>query len=464
MSNLPHIFKPRSMRELAWLYSVSFMIATAILGFAVYSSTRDALQNQLDDRIRAETDDLLNVYRSGGMSDLSEEIMRHEAQNSITQMGYILTDNQGKRVAGRMQATTPRPGWSIINFIDDEEGEDTDQARAYTVILSNGGRLVVIADQEAVEDIGETLMTQFLIAFAAIFLIGVGGSILLTRLLRHRLNGINETALAIIAGDLNQRMTLDGSHGEFDRLSQTLNTMLDRISDLMDNLRQVSGDIAHDLRSPLNRLRQQLETSLSDKLEPAEQRTAIEAALSQADDLLGIFSALLGISEIEGGHIKSTFKPVRLDRIVADICEAYQPAAQDAGFDMQCEIEPDCTISGDRHLLGQMLTNLLDNSLRHAPEGSQILVTVIKTPETIDLVVSDNGPGIPAERHNEMLRRFARMEASRTTSGNGLGLSLVKAIADAHGAKISLTDNAPGLRVTISFVTGAFEARSIDHA
>ena len=227
--------------------------------------------------------------------------------------------------------------------------------------------------------------------------------------------------------------------------------MLDRISDLMDNLRQVSGDIAHDLRSPLNRLRQNLETSLSEKLGPVEQRSAVEAAIVQADEMLDIFSAILGISEIEGGHIKSTFKRVRLDRIVAEICEAYQPAAHDAGFDMQCEIEPDCTITGDRHLLGQMLTNLLDNSLRHAPKGSQILVQITGNLEEIDLVVSDNGPGIPEERHQEMLRRFARMEESRTTSGNGLGLSLVKAISDVHGAQLSLSDNEPGLKVTISF-------------
>lgn len=452
------------MRELALLYSISFMIATAILGFAVYSSTRDALQEQLDSRIRAETDDLLNVYKTDGMAALSDEIMRHEEQGGITQMGYILTDNEGKRVAGRMQATTPKTGWSIINFVDEDEEEDTDQARAYTVVLGNGGRLVVIADQEAIEDIGEILMQQFLIAFVAIFLIGVGGSFVLTRLLRRRLSGINETASAIIGGDLNQRISLDGSRGEFDRLSRTLNAMLDRINDLMDNLRQVSGDIAHDLRSPLNRLRQHLETSLSEKLEPAEQRSAIEGAIVQADEMLDIFTALLGISEIEGGHIKSTFKPQRLDRIVADICEAYQPAAQDAGFAMQCDLETDCMISGNRHLLGQMLTNLLDNSLRHAPEGSQILVQIVKKPKEIELAVSDNGPGIPEERHQEMLRRFARMEESRTTSGNGLGLSLVKAIADAHGAKLSLTDDKPGLRITISFANETFAGRPIDNA
>ncbi|MEH6758804.1 MAG: HAMP domain-containing sensor histidine kinase [Parasphingorhabdus sp.] len=449
MSNFPRIFKPRSMRELALLYSVCFMIATAILGFAVYSSARDALQQQLDSRIMAETNDLLSVYKSDGMTALSDEIVRHEEQGGITQMGYILTDNEGTRVAGKMQAKTPKTGWSIINFVDEDEG--TDQARAYTIALSNGGRLVVIADQEAIEEIGEVLTQQFLMAFAAIFLIGVGGSVVLTRLLRRRLSGINETASAIIGGDLNQRISLDGSRGEFDRLSQTLNAMLDRISDLMENLRQVSGDIAHDLRSPLNRLRQNLETSLSEKLEPAEQRSAVEGAIVQADEMLDMFSALLGISEIEGGHIKSTFKPQRLDRIVAEICEAYQPAAHDAGFDMQCEIEPDCIVTGNRHLLGQMLTNLLDNSLRHAPEGSQILVQITENLEEIDLVVSDNGPGIPEERQQEMLRRFARMEESRTTSGNGLGLSLVKAISDVHGAQLALSDNQPGLKVTISF-------------
>lgn len=454
------------MRELALLYSVAFMIATAILGFAVYSSTRDALQGQLDDRIRAETEDLLNIYKSDGMSALSEEVVRHEAQGGLTQMGYILTNNKGKRIAGSIKATTPKPGWSIINFVDDAEDDAADEARAYTVVLDNGGRLVVIADQESIEEIGETLMTQFLIAFAAIFLIGAGGSVLLTRLLRRRLNDINQTAIAIIDGDLSQRIPLDNSRGEFDRLSQTLNEMLDRIGGLMENLRQVSGDIAHDLRSPLNRLRQHLESNLSENVDPDRQRHSVEQAIAQADEMLAIFASLLGISEIEGGNIKSTFKHLRLDRVVSYICEAYQPAAQDAGFEMLCNIDKNCTITGDRHLLGQMLTNLLDNCLRHAPCGSRISVTLVKRDDAIELVISDNGPGIPPERHDEMLRRFARLELSRTTAGNGLGLSLVKAITDAHGAELSLANNAPGLNVTIRFrtvsISGPITGKSFD--
>jgi signal transduction histidine kinase len=452
------------MRELAWIYTALFMAATAILGWAVYRSTQIALEEQLDSRIRAETDDLLTIYKMDGMAGLSKEIERHEARAGITRVGFILTDNQGKRIAGRFPATTPKPGWSIPLFADDEEGDEKDRARAYTQVLSNGGRLAVVADLESVEEIGHTLLSQFLVAFGAMLAIGTGGGILLTMMLRRRLNGINQAASAIIGGNLSKRMPIDGSGGEFDQLSLTLNEMLDQIAALMDNLRQVSGDIAHDLRSPLTRLRQRLEGGLSDDLDSEQQQNAIEDAIGQADDLLAIFTAILGISEIEGGQIRSKFTRLRLDRIVADVGEAFQPAVEDAGFSLSCEIDPDCTISGDRHLLGQMLTNLLDNCLRHATGGSAIFVGLRKKGNKVELVVSDDGSGIPENRHADMLRRFARLETSRTTSGNGLGLSLVKAIADAHGARLTLSDNQPGLKVTISFKSRRAVNGSISHA
>lgn len=452
------------MRELAWIYTVLFMTATAILGWAVYTSTQKALDQQLNSRISAEADDLLTLYQREGINGLSDEIMRQEARPDLNRVGFILTDSHGKRIAGSFPATTPKPGWSIVLFDDEDEGDQKDQARAYTQVLSDGSRLAIVADLESAEAIGETLLLQFLIAFGAMLVIGTGGGFLLTLLLRRRLDGINQAASAIIGGDLSKRMPVDGSGGEFDQLSHTLNKMLDRIATLMENLRQVSGDIAHDLRSPLNRLRQRLEGGLSEDLDPAGRKQAIEGAIGQADDLLAIFAALLGISEIEGGQIKSTFKPLRLDRIVDDICEAYQPAAQDAGFSLSCEIDSDCTISGDRHLLGQMLTNLLDNCLRHSMQGSQIFVQLLNKDNRVELIVSDDGPGIPEGRRAEMLRRFARMEASRTTSGNGLGLSLVKAIADAHGARLSLSDNQPGLKVTIDFKSSRAPIRTISHA
>ena len=438
------------------------MLATMVLGIAAYSAIGQALQNQLDDRIRSETDDLLNVYRSDGMGGLAREIAHHENQGGINQMGYILTDSRGKRQAGRIRAVTPRAGWTTIYFIDDSEGAD--DGRAYTAVLGNGGRLVVIADQEPIEAIGKTLLIQFLIAFGAMLIIGAGGGALLTRVLRRRLEGINRTATAIIGGDLGKRMPLDGSNSEFDRLALTLNQMLERIGDLMENLRQVSGDIAHDMRSPLNRLRQKLEASLAGNVTPKAQHQAVEEALAQADALMELFAALLGISEIEGNRRKSAFRPLSLDVVVVEICEAYQPAVEDAGFSMACDIEPGCCVSGDRHLLGQALTNLLDNCLRHTPSGTAIAIQLMKMGDEIELTVSDDGPGVPEKFQDEMLRRFARMEASRSTTGNGLGLSLVKAVFEAHGAKLVLSDNQPGLRVIVTFACAEIAEKPTDHA
>ena len=438
------------------------MLATMVLGASIYSATGQALQNQLDDRIRSETEDLLNVYRSDGMGELIREIARHETLAGINQMGYILTDSNGRRQAGRIRAATPRVGWTTAYFIDDNEGAD--KGRAYTSVLSDGGRLVVLADQEPIEAMGKTLLIQFLFAFGAMLIMGAGGGVLLTRMLRRKLEGINQTATAIIGGDLAKRMPIDGSNSEFDRLALTLNQMLDRIGDLMENLRQVSGDIAHDMRSPLNRLRQKLEASLADNVTVQEQHQAVEEALVQADAVMELFAALLGISEIEGNGRKSRFGPLLLDTVVIEICEAYQPAVEDAGFLMTCEIEPGCCVAGNRHLLGQAMTNLLDNCLRHTSSGTAIAVQLLKSGDEVRLTVSDNGPGIPEKLQAEMLRRFTRMEASRSTPGNGLGLSLVKAVAEAHGATLVLSDNQPGLRVIVSFASAEIAERLVDLA
>jgi len=225
--------------------------------------------------------------------------------------------------------------------------------------------------------------------------------------------------------------------------------MLDRIAHLLDNLRQVSGDVAHDLRTPLARLRNQLAETLDSGGDAAATRTALKRAIGQSDDLLALFAAILRISEVEGGALSKTFARVDLSDLVNDLCDSYAPAVSDGGRTLDCEIEPNIRLHGDWELIAQAVINLLDNAQHHTPPGTRIIVAADADEVWIRLSVADNGPGVAAEDRPRIARRFARLDSSRTTPGHGLGLNLVEVIAEAHGGTLLIDDNMPGLRVTM---------------
>ena len=226
--------------------------------------------------------------------------------------------------------------------------------------------------------------------------------------------------------------------------------MLDRISLLLENLRQVSSDIAHDLRTPLARLRGQIESALDIERDPTVHRQTLKRALAQSDELLSLFAAILRIAEVESGALTRHFAPVDLSEMAHDICDSYGPAVSDHGRHLDCAIDPDARISGDRELIAQALINLLDNAQRHTPPATRISVALKAEEAMIALSVVDDGPGVPESEHARITRRFARLDASRTAPGHGLGLNLVSAIAAAHGGFMTIEDNRPGLAVRLS--------------
>jgi signal transduction histidine kinase len=250
---------------------------------------------------------------------------------------------------------------------------------------------------------------------------------------------------------MTQRMPVGPRDDEFDRLSQTLNAMLERITGLMDNLRQVSGDLAHDLRTPLARLRNGLERALAGPQDAASQRLALQDAVARTDEVLGLFAAILRISEVEGGSVRRSFRRLDLSGLVTELCESYAPACEDGGRPLTWAIEPGVAIVGDRELVAQAVINLLDNAQLHTPQGSQIHLRIDVQEDGVSLAISDDGPGIPAGDRDRVVRRFTRLEASRSTPGQGLGLNLVSAIAAAHEARLLLGDNHPGLVATLVF-------------
>jgi signal transduction histidine kinase len=424
----------------AMFFSMAFTLVIVVMGASVYWAIRNELRYELDQRVVTARDALVReaAHDPQGLRGAIAYRVAHERGD----MRYALLDASGQLVAGRPMNKPPRLGWSGIKFR--MPGEPKDPARIFAARTADGGVLIVGSDPEAIEELDERMVPLFVAAFGLIAGIGAIGAFLFGRLLQRRLDAINRTAEAIIGGDLARRVPLGGNGDEFDRLAATLNHMLERIGGLLGNLRQVSGDIAHDLRTPLTRLRQKLELAEAGPDEPAALKQAMHEAIEQTDDMLALFAGILGISEIEAGGAGVRMTQVDLSALITDLADSYQPSAEDSGRTLSRDIAPGLVIEGNRELLAQAGVNLLDNALRHTPAGTAIGIGLIERGDDIVLSVSDQGPGIPAEDRERMFTRFTRLESSRSTPGHGLGLSLVAAIARAHGGTATLEDNHPG--------------------
>lgn len=436
---------PSTAFRFAAFFSLAFTVVTLVLGTGMYWAVRRELRYELDQRVMTERAAVLldAANQPGG---LARSIATRAAQKH-GDMRYALLDARGQKISGEPFFTVPPVGWSSMDF--HKKNGDRDDTRVFTSRTADGGLLIVGSDPEALEKLDKRMVPLFAAAFGLIVAIAIAGAFLLGRVLQRRLDAINRTAEAIIAGDLARRIALKGSGDEFDRLSATLNRMLERIAGLLDNLRQVSGDVAHDLRTPLTRLRQKLELASAGPDEPAVLKQAMEAAIEQTDDMLALFAAILGISEIEAGGAGIRLRPLDLSALIADIADSYQPSIEDAGRTLARDIEGGIEIEGSRELLAQAAVNLLDNALRHTPAGTPIAIGLTRQGRDVVLSVADHGPGVPAADRERVFARFTRLEDSRSTPGHGLGLSLVAAIAHAHKGSAALHDNHPGAKVMV---------------
>ncbi|AIT81815.1 HAMP domain-containing sensor histidine kinase [Novosphingobium pentaromativorans] len=424
-----------------------FALANVLLGSVVYFAAHRAVVTQVEGQIAEDSRSLVAEFREGGARELHYAIRQREAGNTTNELVYAVYSPQGKRIDGAMDASPPPLGWSDMRFLDPIDGPDV--GRALTVRLQNGSLLVVAADKENIERLDDIILSLFGSALLAILLFGAAAALLIGRYLEGRFAGVANAAQAIVAGQMQERIPIGPRDDEFDRMAATLNAMLDRIAELMANLRQVSSDVAHDLRTPLAQLRQQLEHSLAQPPDASAQRAVLQDACERIDDVLGLFAAILRISALEGSS-RRAFAPIELEPFVTDLCEIYAPAVEDGGRGLAWSLEQGCIIEGDRELLAQAIINLLDNAQIHTPAGTEIAVTLASDAIAFHLSVADNGPGVPAADRARIALRFTRLEASRSTPGHGLGLNLVQAIVRAHGGHMEISDNAPGLRVTLA--------------
>jgi signal transduction histidine kinase len=447
---LPRLVRTASFR-LSALYAILFGVCVLLLGAAAFWSTRSVLEKQLTRRIEAEMTLLEQDYRQNGIDALIATV--EQRTRIIGNLDYFVIDAAGKRLTGDLPITD-RLGLVELNSGQGAEGErsgENEPVRMLVRQLDGGFRLGVGEDLEQLGEMEETFLGILAAALGILLVLGIGGGLLLSLAFLRRVDMITQSADAIIAGDLSRRIKRTGSGDDLDHLSATLNVMLDRITGLMENLRQVSNDIAHDLRTPLSRLRQDLEEAQKRDLTPADFRRVIDGAVAEADVLLETFSALLRIAQIEAGTRRSAFRSVDLSDVLRTVAEAYAPAVEESGRTLRPEIAADVQVTGDRGLLSQLFVNLVENALHHTPPGTTIAVRLSRQSGGVVVEVADDGPGIPADERAKVFRRFYRLERSRTTVGSGLGLSTVAAIAELHHAGIELLDNEPGLRVVIRF-------------
>jgi len=450
------------MRLARTLKSSSFRVAllymalmgtsmVALLAF-IHWSTAGYMARQLDQTIEAEVEGLAEQYRTGGLVALATALTLRVDRSADGAGVYLLAGDDLTPVVGNLdrwpQVAPDAQGWVRFDLRGrGTTGRETHAARAKTFRLQGDLHLLVGRD---VRDLEATLgLIRSALGWGsglAATLAVLGGWLMSAGVVR-RIEAIARTSREIMHGDLSRRVPTDGSGDDFDQLADALNRMLDRIVELMDRVRQVSDSIAHDLRTPLTRLRTKLD-GLQEARDPAAQ-AALDSAVADSDELLATFNALLRISRIEASGRQADLAPVDLALLARDVGELYEPLAGDRGQSLGVSAAGPLWVQGDRDLLFQALANLMDNAVKYTPPGGTIGVAAECDGQVARVAVSDVGPGIPAELRERVFERFFRGDASRSTPGSGLGLSLVQAVAQLHGARIDMSDNDPGLRIAL---------------
>lgn len=456
---LPINLLKTSTFRLAVLYLGLFAASAIMLLAYVYWNTAGFLVRQTDEAVQAEITGLAEQYAQGGLPLLVHTVIQRSRDPG--QSLYLVLDSAGQVLAGnldvRPSVAPGADGW--MDFIYSRralEGVELKAARARAFYLPEGFYLLVGRDVQERREI-ESLITSALVwAIVLTLALGLVGGLFMSRNMLARVDEINKSSQDIMEGDLSRRLPIAGTGDELDQLGQNLNAMLDQIEALMMGMRQVTDNVAHDLRSPLNRLRNRLEVTLLKESSPEEYRQVLERTIAEADNLLTTFNALLMIARAEAGSLRESMTNIDPSAIVRDAAELYEPVAEENGLAIRVEAPDGLQVRGNRELLSQVLTNLIDNAIKHGKPVAQGVDPTIVVSAGLDqggrvlLTVADHGPGIPAHERAHVLERFVRLEASRNTPGSGLGLSLASAVARLHNGRVDFDDNNPGLKVTLS--------------
>jgi len=457
---LPEILRTYSFR-LTLLYAGLFGCSALILLGVIYGAPGAYMSSSLDAAIDSDIAELEDSLRAGGTEALTVQVAERLRQAPLGPMYYLLEEPTGEVIAGnippfhggegRFDLKVPRPNSPSV------------AVHAHGITLVDHEYLMVGVDAVPRREMRRFILRLFEWSSAITLVLAVAGGALMSGSLLRRIETISQTARGIMAGDFSRRIPARGTGDEFDHLVESLNAMLERNEAAMESVRRVSHDIAHDLRTPLTRLRQRLDLAQRRAQSVDEWRRAAEGCISDMDAILETFGGLLRIAQIESGMPAHRFTKVDLSELLRTVVEVYQPMAEGKEQRFTADVASELRVWGDRELLTQMIANIIENAMKHSPMGESIGLVATGLPGAMVVVVSDSGPGIPAEERGRVFRRFYRLERSRSTPGSGLGLSLVEAIAALHQVGIQLTDNRPGLRVTLRFHSPDLPAFAGDH-
>lgn len=434
--------------RLALLFAALCMVAFAVSGAVAYRFIADALSGRLDAALHETWTVVAATYGDGDLEDITAAIRSYETVPGAGNQLFSLTDASGRRLAGNFTAPPLADGLGELVT----GAVQASEPRRYRVYAGPVGtaRLVVGRDLEEIDELTEVVMQSLGWAAGAVILVAAGGGVWLGLRARRRLDAIAGTFGEISRGRLEARIPLIGADDDIDALARQVNAALDRLAALVEGMRQVSADIAHDLKTPLNRLRMRLESAAGLAERGEDTSAALALAQEESQQINATFEALLRIAQLEAGARKARFAAVDLVPLLANLAEIYAEVAADAGQRLlwRCAMRA-ATVQGDAELLTQLLANLIENAIRHCPPGTTTELALSEERDGIVVRVADNGPGIPEDERDKVFRRLYRLDQSRSTPGSGLGLSLVRAIAELHEARVHLASNDPGLVIRI---------------
>jgi signal transduction histidine kinase len=430
------------------------VIASAIFGY-VYLSTASFVRSRSDQAIMAEYSSLRGAYERSGRQGLIELIRNRVADSRSAENVYLLVDHASAVLAGNLDqwpsAATAAREWTEFRAPRAPDAASEQQFRAMSTTLPGGDRLLVGTDISDLDRFAAQIKAAVIAIIFLMFVVAVVASILVTQRTVGRIESINATSRAIMQSGLDKRIPLRGSHDEWDRVAENLNLMLDRIEALMGDVKQASDNVAHDLRTPLTRMRGRLEKAYHGERIGRNDQALIGDTIADLDAVLGMFSSITRIAHIETQARKGAFRTVNLVEIAGEVVELYDAAAERDGTDLSITGDREVLVTGDRDLLFDAIANLVDNAIKHGRAGGKIVVACENVDGGAVIAITDDGPGIPPSERDHVFKRFYRLEQSRYTPGNGLGLSLVAAVAHLHGARIEMLDRSPGVQFKLWF-------------
>jgi signal transduction histidine kinase len=435
------------------------LVASAILGY-VYLSTASYVRSRSDRAIQIESSDLRRTYERSGRDGLIDAIRRRTVDESFADHAYVLVDPSSTVLAGNLkawpQAAAEPSGWVEFRVASPlPKAARPPLVRGLIETFPDGDRLLVGQDIGDLDGYTAHIKMAVIAVIALIFALAGLASILVTRRTVARIEQINATSRAIMLSGLDKRIPLRGSNDEWDRVAENLNLMLERIETLMGEVKQVSDNVAHDLRTPLTRMRGRLEKAYSRERSGEYDQALIGDTIADLDAVLRIFTSITRIAQIESQAREGAFRTVNLVEIATEVVELYDAAAEQDGTRLSLVDDGEVLVTGDRDLIFDAIANLVDNAIKHGRAGGRVVVTSENLDGRPAISIADDGPGIPLDQRDHVFKRFYRLEQSRYTPGNGLGLSLVAAVARLHDAQIEMLDNSPGLKFTLRFAAPA---------